>query len=71
MVAQIATERSLSRAQVALAWMLSKSVITAPIIGATKMSHLEDAVAAVDVVLSDDEIARLEKPYTPHPVVGF
>ncbi len=70
-VAQIATERSLSRAQVALAWMLSKSVISAPIIGATKMSHLEDAVAAVDVVLSDDEIARLEKPYTPHPVVGF
>jgi aryl-alcohol dehydrogenase (NADP+) len=70
-VAQIATERSLSRAQVALAWLLSKSVIAAPIIGATKMSHLEDAVAAVDVVLSDDEIARLEKPYTPHPVVGF
>ena len=70
-VAQIATERELSRAQVALAWMLSKTVVSAPIIGATKMSHLEDAVAAVDVALSDDEIARLEKPYTPHPVVGF
>ncbi len=69
--AQIATERELSRAQVALAWMLSKTVVSAPIIGATKMSHLEDAVAAVDVVLSDDEIGRLEKPYTPHPVVGF
>ena len=70
-VAEIAAERDLSRAQVALAWMLSKSVISAPIIGATKMAHLADAVAAVDVVLSDDEIARLEKPYTPHPVVGF
>src|SRR6195952_2581754 len=70
-VAQIAAERELSRAQVALAWMLSKSVVSAPIIGSTKMTHLEDAVAAVDVSLSDDEIARLEKPYTPHPVVGF
>ena len=51
--------------------MLSKSVVSAPIVGATKMAHLEDAVAAVDVTLSEDEIARLEKPYTPHPVVGF
>ena len=70
-VAQIAAERELSRAQVALAWMLSKSVVSAPIIGSTKMTHLEDAVAAVDVSLSEDEIARLEKPYTPHLVVGF
>ena len=70
-VAEIASERGLSRAQVALAWMLTKPVISAPIIGATKMTHLEDAVAAVDVCLSEDEIARLEKPYTPHPVVGF
>ncbi len=70
-VAQIASERAVSRAQVALAWMLSKPVVSAPIVGATKMAHLEDAVAAVDVSLSEDEIARLEKPYTPHPVVGF
>jgi aryl-alcohol dehydrogenase (NADP+) len=70
-VAQIASERGVSRAQVALAWMLSKPVVSAPIVGATKMTHLEDAVAAVDVSLSEDEIARLEKPYTPHPVVGF
>jgi 1-deoxyxylulose-5-phosphate synthase len=70
-VGEIANERAIPRAQVALAWMLSKPVITAPIVGATKPNHLEDAVAAIDVQLSDDEITRLEEPYVPHPVAGF
>ncbi len=70
-VAEVATERGVSRAQVALAWMLSKSFVTSPIVGATKPHHLSDAVAAVDVELSADEIARLEEPYTPHPIAGF
>jgi aryl-alcohol dehydrogenase-like predicted oxidoreductase len=70
-VAEVAAERGVSRAQVALAWMLSKPIISAPIVGATKMQHLDDAVAAVELTLSQDEIARLEEPYTPHPVVGF
>ena len=58
-------------AQVATAWMLSKPGITAPIIGATKPHHISDAVAAVELTLSDEEIARLEAPYAPHPVAGF
>lgn len=66
----VAAARGLPPAQVALAWMLHKDVITAPVVGATKPGHIEDAVAAVDVVLSDDEIAVLEKPYVPHPVLG-
>jgi aryl-alcohol dehydrogenase-like predicted oxidoreductase len=70
-VAQVAKERGVPRAQVALAWMLSKKVVTAPIIGATKPHHLDDAVAAVDLKLTDDEIATLEEPYHPHPVMGF
>jgi 1-deoxyxylulose-5-phosphate synthase len=69
--ADVAQERGVSRAQVALAWMLSKSYITAPIVGATQPEHLADAMAAVDVRLSDEEIKRLEEPYRPHPVVGF
>ena len=59
------------RAQVALAWMLSKPVVTAPIVGATKPHHLDDAIAAVDLELTADEIASLEEPYAPHPVVGL
>jgi aryl-alcohol dehydrogenase-like predicted oxidoreductase len=70
-VAEIAGERGISRAQVALAWVLAKPVVTAPIVGVTKERHLDDAVAAVDVRLSGAEIARLEEPYTPHAVVGF
>jgi 1-deoxyxylulose-5-phosphate synthase len=70
-VAEIARERGIPRAQVALAWVLAKPVVTAPIVGVTKDQHLDDAVAAVDVRLTDEEIARLEEPYTPHPVVGF
>jgi 1-deoxyxylulose-5-phosphate synthase len=70
-VAEVAAERGISRAQVALAWMLSKSYISAPIVGATKTAHLDDAVGAVEVRLSDEEIKRLEEPYRPHSVVGF
>lgn len=70
-VADVARERRVPMAQIATAWMLSKPAITAPIIGATKPHHLDDAVAAVDLVLSDDEITRLEEPYQPHAVAGF
>jgi aryl-alcohol dehydrogenase-like predicted oxidoreductase len=70
-VTKIATERSIPQAQVSLAWLLSKKVVTAPIIGATKLNHLEDAVAAVSLKLSDDEIKSLEENYIPHNVVGF
>jgi 1-deoxyxylulose-5-phosphate synthase len=70
-VAEVAAERGVSRAQVALAWVLSKPVVTAPIVGVTKDAHLDDAVAAVDLRLTDEEVARLEAPYTPHAVAGF
>jgi aryl-alcohol dehydrogenase-like predicted oxidoreductase len=70
-VAEVAEARGVPRAQVALAWLLSKPVVTAPIVGVTKDRHLDDAVAAVDLQLSAEEIARLEEPYTPHAVVGF
>jgi aryl-alcohol dehydrogenase-like predicted oxidoreductase len=68
---QIADQRGVSRAQLALAWMLSKPVVTAPIVGATKPHHLEDAVAALSLRLTAEEVASLEEPYTPHPVLGF
>ena len=70
-VAEVAAARGVSRAQVALAWLLAKPVITAPIVGATKLQHLHDAIASVKVKLSKDEIASLEEPYVPHAVVGF
>ena len=70
-VSEVAQERGLPEAQIALAWMLSKSIITAPIIGATKLHHIDDAVAAVTVRLSEEEIRRLEELYRPHPVLGF
>jgi aryl-alcohol dehydrogenase (NADP+) len=70
-VAEVASERGVPMAQIATAWMLSKPVVTAPIIGATKPHHISDAVAATELTLSDDEIARLEEPYQPHPVAGF
>ena len=70
-VAKVAKARGIPRAQVALAWVLSKPVITAPIVGATKLHHLDDAIASVGVRLSVDEIAELEEPYVPHEVVGF
>jgi aryl-alcohol dehydrogenase-like predicted oxidoreductase len=70
-VASVAAERGAPAAQVALAWVLRNPTVTAPIIGATRMSHLEDALAAVDLTLTDDEVAQLEKPYTARPVSGF
>jgi aryl-alcohol dehydrogenase (NADP+) len=70
-VAAIADKRGLPRAQIALAWLLANPAVTAPIVGATKLEHLSDAVAAVDVELDDDEIASLEEPYAPHEVAGF
>jgi aryl-alcohol dehydrogenase-like predicted oxidoreductase len=70
-VGEVAKARGISMAQVALAWVLQKPAVTSPIIGATKPHHLEDAVAALSVKLSPDEIARLEEPYVPHAVAGF
>jgi len=70
-VAEVAKARGIPRAQVALAWLLAKPVITAPIVGATKLHHLDDALASVNVTLSADEITSLEAPYVPHAVVGF
>ena len=70
-VSDVAEARGLPMAQVTLAWMLSKPVITAPIIGATKPAHLEDAVAALSVQLAPDEIQHLEEAYRPHPVIGY
>jgi 1-deoxyxylulose-5-phosphate synthase len=69
-VAEIAQKRGVPRAQVALAWMLQKPVITAPIVGASKPHHLDDAVAALSLSLTPQEIAALEEPYVPHPIVG-
>jgi aryl-alcohol dehydrogenase-like predicted oxidoreductase len=68
-VAKIAEQRKLPRAQIALAWVLTK--VTSPIVGATKASHLDDAVASLQIKLSDDEISALEAPYIPHRVMGF
>jgi aryl-alcohol dehydrogenase-like predicted oxidoreductase len=70
-VAAIAAERGVPRARVALAWVSANPVVTAPVIGATKLSHLEDAVASLDIQLSAEEIARLEADYVPHRVEGF
>jgi len=68
---QLAAERGIPQAQLALAWLLSKSAVTAPIVGASKPHHLDDAVAALNVKLSAEEIKALEEPYIPHPVLGF
>jgi 1-deoxyxylulose-5-phosphate synthase len=70
-VAEVAKARGIPRAQIALAWLLAKPIITAPIVGATKLHHLDDAIAAVNVRLTDGEIAALEEPYVPHAVVSF
>jgi 1-deoxyxylulose-5-phosphate synthase len=68
---EVAEARGLPRAQVALAWLLGKPGVTSPIVGATKPHHLEDAVAALSIKLTPEEVARLEEPYVPHPVLGF
>ncbi len=69
-VAELAGGRGVPPAQVALAWLLHKPGVTAPIVGATKLGHIEDALAAEQLSLSEQEIARLEEPYVPHPVLG-
>jgi aryl-alcohol dehydrogenase-like predicted oxidoreductase len=69
-VTRIAEDRGVSRAQVALAWLLHQDPVTAPIVGAAKPHHIDDAVAAVELRLSDKEIEELEQPYTPHPIAG-
>ena len=70
-VTEIAKARGIPQAQIALAWMLHRSVITSPIVGVTKMQHLDDAVASVSVKLSEEEMRQLEESYVPHAVVGF
>jgi aryl-alcohol dehydrogenase-like predicted oxidoreductase len=70
-VAEVAKARGVPRAQIALACLLHKPVITAPIVGATKLEHLDDALGALEVRLSSEEIVALEEPYVPHPVAGF
>ncbi len=70
-VAQVAEARRVPRAQVALAWVASRPGVVAPIVGATKPEHLDDAVAALDLELTDEEVAVLEEPYRPHDVRGF
>ena len=69
-VGEIARARGVSNAQVALAWMLQQPGVTAPIVGASKMQHLEDAVAALSVKLDEPELQALAEPYQPHPVLG-
>ena len=68
--AEVAKERGVTASQIALAWVLNKSYVHSPIIGATKMDHLDQAIAAIDIKLSDDELKRLEEPYKSHPVLG-
>jgi len=70
-VTQLAQKRGISNAQIALAWMLHKPGITAPIIGATKPHHLDDVIKALEVKLGSEEIQTLEEPYQPHPVLGI
>ena len=70
-VAQVASDRGVPMATIALAWVLRHPQVSAPIIGATKPHHIDDAVAALDIELSDDEVTLLTEAYTPHPVVGF
>ncbi|MBD2020877.1 aldo/keto reductase, partial [Leptolyngbya sp. FACHB-36] len=69
-VIELAQNHGVPPAQIALAWLLHQPSVTAPIIGASKPGHLEDAIAAVDLHLTDDEQAQLEQPYTPHPILG-
>lgn len=69
-VADVAGQRSVSSAQIALAWLLHKPGVTAPIIGASKLHHLDEALAALEVKLSAEEIKQLEEPYRAHPVLG-
>jgi aryl-alcohol dehydrogenase (NADP+) len=69
-VVEMAKEKSLTPAQIALAWIFSKDYVTAPILGVTKVEHVEQAVEALDIKLSDEEIRKLEEPYKPHTILG-
>jgi aryl-alcohol dehydrogenase-like predicted oxidoreductase len=68
---EVAQRRGVPHARLALSWLLAKPGVTAPIVGATQPHHLEDAVAALSITLDREEIAALEEPYRPHPVLGF
>jgi aryl-alcohol dehydrogenase (NADP+) len=68
--AEVAKDRGVTASQIALAWVLNKPFVHSPIIGATKMDHLDQAIAALEIKLSDEEIKKLEEPYIPHPVLG-
>jgi 1-deoxyxylulose-5-phosphate synthase len=70
-LAEVASARGVSQAQIALAWLLAKPAVTAPIVGATKVHHLQDAISAVDLKLTAEEIKSLEEPYVAHPVLGL
>jgi 1-deoxyxylulose-5-phosphate synthase len=70
-VLEVAAKRDIAPAQVGLAWLLRNPAMTSPIVGVTKPSHLSDAIAAVEVELTDDEVTYLEEPYVPHSVAGF
>jgi aryl-alcohol dehydrogenase-like predicted oxidoreductase len=70
-VIEIAARRGVKPAIIALAWVLHKPIVTAPIVGMTKPDHLDDAIAALSVTLTEEEVAALEAPYVPHPIVGF
>lgn len=69
-VQEVAQKRGVTGSQIALAWLLDKAHIAAPIIGATKLDHLEQSIAALEISLSEDEVKSLEEPYQPHPVLG-
>ena len=69
-LAEVAAARGAPPAQVALAWLLSRPVVVAPIIGATRLGHIGDALAAASLTLTDEEVRRLDEPYRPHPVLG-
>jgi len=68
--ADVAAERGVPAAQVALAWLLTRPGVTAPIVGATRLGHVADALAAAQLTLTSEEVRRLEEPYVPHPVLG-
>jgi len=70
-VADVAAARGVPPAQIALAWLLRQPGVTAPIVGATKLEQLDQAVGALDVALTDEEARRLEEPYVPHTVLGI
>jgi aryl-alcohol dehydrogenase-like predicted oxidoreductase len=69
-VADLAEKYGVPRVHIALAWLLQKRPVTAPIIGATKTTHLDDAVGALSITLTAEDVASLEEPYVPHPIVG-